>query len=112
MAGKQPLKEFFEDYAGFEFDPSASTTDEWRRLCRFCRWPNRKQDRNHAEREEAYEDFRRAMTQSFNITFGSDDDDADAWGRLCSAAGFSNSPRSLEERKEVSLSPVRFRLAG
>ena len=108
MAGKQPLMEFFEAYAGFVFDPSASTTDEWRRLCRFCRWPTRKEDRNHIEREEAYEDFRRAMIQSFNVTFGSDDNDADAWGPFGSAAGFSNAPRSLEERKKVGLSSIHF----
>ena len=101
MAGKQPLKDFFSNYAGFRFKSSASTWNEWRRLCRHQRWPGRKNDRNHEEREDAFRSFRIALTQSFNETFGQDENDADAWHKLCRAAGIPDIPMSLGQMKEV-----------
>ena len=101
--GNQALREFFSDYPGFKYRPSADSIDEWRRLCRHCGWPSRRNDYHHAEREEAWQDYRRAMTLAFNDTFGNDDCDSEAWAKLCSSAGISDIPRTLEERKSVRI---------
>ena len=103
--GKQALRDFFSGYPGFRYRSSADSIDEWRRLCRHCDWPSRREDYHHAEREEAWQDYRRAMTISFNDTFGNDDCDSEAWAKLCSSAGISNVPRTLAERKAVR-SPI------
>jgi hypothetical protein len=102
MRGNQPLFDFFNKYPGFGYNPSNSSIKEWKRLCRYCGWPTKQERRHHAEREQAYEEFRRAMTLSFNQTFGESDEDGTAWDRLCSSAGISDIPESLQEKKRVS----------
>ena len=42
------------------------------------------------------------MVEAFNVTFGDDEDDIEAWGRMCVLVGMEDIPDTLEARREVS----------
>jgi len=96
-----PLAAFFALYGPFRYDRDTSSHDEYRRLCAFFRWPTRKQQYHHAKRDEAWEGFRIAMVKAFNVTFGDDENDVEAWGRMCVLVGMEHIPDTLVARREV-----------
>ena len=96
-----PLAAFFALYRPFKYNCRASSHNEYRRMCAFYGWPNRKQEPNHIERDEAWERFRIAMVKAFNTTFGDDENDIKAWGRMCKLVGMKHVPDTLEARREV-----------
>lgn len=42
------------------------------------------------------------MVEAFNVTFGEDENDIEAWGRMCVLIGMADVPDTLEARREVS----------
>ena len=96
-----PLAAFFALYHPFKYNPAASSPHEYRRLCAFFGWPTLKQQERHAERDEAWERFRMAMVEAFNKTFGTDENDIEAWGRMCVLVGMEPIPDTLGARREV-----------
>lgn len=42
------------------------------------------------------------MVEAFNVTFGDDENDIEAWGRMCVLVGMEDIPDTLEARREVS----------
>ena len=104
---KDPLAAFFALYTPFEYNRYASSHSEYRRLCALNGWPSRKQKDAHAERDRAWEVFRIAMVEAFNMTFGDDENDIEAWGRMCVLVGMEPIPETLEARREVR-KPILF----
>ena len=96
-----PLAAFFGLYRPFKYNRHASSHDEYRRLCAFRNWPSRGQDLYHAERDEAWEGFRIAMVKAFNMTFGDDENDIEAWGSMCVLVGLERIPETLLARRKV-----------
>lgn len=96
-----PLVAFFALYSPFNYNPSNSAHREYQRLCAFFGWPSHKLEGKHAERE-AWEGFRIAMVKAFNVTFGNDENDIEAWGRMCVLVGIEHIPDTLKARREVS----------
>ena len=41
------------------------------------------------------------MVETFNVTFGHDERDDEAWGRMCVLVDMQNVPESLEARRQV-----------
>ena len=104
LSGKaDPLTAFFCHYPPFRYNPYRGSQDEYRRLCTFMGWPSRKAQSKHDQRDEAWENFRIAMVETFNHTFGHDENDMEAWGRLCVLVGMDRIPKALEGRREVRL---------
>ncbi len=103
-----PLTAFFALYNSFKYNRYASSHDEYRRLCAFFRWPTRKQEYYHAERDEAWEGFRIAMVKAFNMTFGDDENGIEAWKRMCVLVGMEHIPDTLAARREVRKTVVLF----
>ena len=48
------------------------------------------------------------MVEAFNTTFGYDERDIEAWGRMCVLVDMENIPEGLEARRQVSR--TRFHL--
>ena len=99
--GRDPLLAFFALYAPFKYNRRASSHDEFKRLCAFFGWPSHHIEPNHEERKEAWQSFRIAMVQAFNMTFGHDERDVEAWGRMCVLVDMENIPEGLEARRQV-----------
>lgn len=97
-----PLAAFFALYCPFKYNSYNSSHIEFQRLCAFSGWPSQKQDEHHFEREKAWQGFRNAMVEAFNVTFGDDENDIEAWGRMCVLVGMEDIPDTLEARREVS----------
>ena len=45
--------------------------------------------------------FRIAMVEAFNMTFGDDENDIEAWGRMCMLVDVEHIPDTLVARREV-----------
>ena len=96
-----PLAAFFSLHSSFEYNRYSPSHDEYRRLCAFFGWPSRKQEYDHAERDEAWKGFRIAMVKAFNMTFGDDENDMEAWERMCVLVGMEHIPDTLVAQREV-----------
>ena len=96
-----PLASFFALYPPFEYHREAPSHREYRRLCAFFHWPTRKQQKRHSERDEAWDNFRIAMVRAFNMTFGTDENNMEAWGRMCVLVGMIHIPDTLITRRNV-----------
>lgn len=99
---EDPLAAFFAFYSPFKYNSYNPSHVEYQRLCAFSGWPSHKQQEHHYERERAWEGFRIAMVKAFNVTFGNDENDIEAWGRMCELVRMENIPDTLEARREVS----------
>ena len=97
-----PLQAFFTLYTTFKHNRLAASYDEFRRLCSFFRWPSHHVEPDHKERKEAWEGFRIAMVKAFNLTFGHDECDIEAWGRMCALLHMEDIPEGLEARRLVT----------
>ena len=42
------------------------------------------------------------MVKAFNMTFGHDERDIEAWGRMCVLVDMENIPEGLEARRQVN----------
>ncbi|KII91996.1 hypothetical protein PLICRDRAFT_133287 [Plicaturopsis crispa FD-325 SS-3] len=80
--GPNHIREFFERYPPFSYDPSSSIMQEFWRMCDFFHW-----DRQHPKRMEAQESLRIAMTEQFNSTYGTKEDEVTVWENLCRILG-------------------------
>lgn len=98
-----PLQAFFAQYVPFKYNWLASSHDEFKRLCTFFGWPAHYLEPNHEERKKAWESFRIAMVETFNVTFGHDERDDEAWGRMCVLVDMQNVPESLEARRQAMI---------
>ena len=52
------------------------------------------------------------MVKTFNMTFGQDECDVEAWGRMCVLVDMENIPEDLEARRLVNTTGFHFSLAG
>lgn len=52
------------------------------------------------------------MVKAFNMTFGQDECDVEAWGRMCVLVDMENIPEDLEARRLVNTTVFLFSLAG
>ncbi|KDR71048.1 hypothetical protein GALMADRAFT_254207 [Galerina marginata CBS 339.88] len=100
LANDGPLSQFFsQHYPSFIHKPNNVPTHEFSRLC----WAMDLEPHTD-ERTEAYDDFTDALTQEFNLTFGTDVDSITSWQALCARIGISPIPETLEECRQVVMS--------
>ncbi|KAG0705581.1 hypothetical protein DFH29DRAFT_267646 [Suillus ampliporus] len=91
-----PLDIFFAGYSKFGYNPSASASLEFYRMCDEFDW-----DREDEEREKASRDFKDALVQQFNYIYGTDADDLTPWRTLCQIVHISPIPDTLTSCREA-----------
>lgn len=91
-----PLTTFFDQYAGFDYTHSASASSEFRRLCSFNAW-------DRYEKEDARNQYKKALIHEFNLSYGTDVDALESWQLLCTYIGIDPLPDTLEGCKRVCI---------
>ncbi|KAG0705570.1 hypothetical protein DFH29DRAFT_905992 [Suillus ampliporus] len=91
-----PLDTFFAGYSKFEYNPSASASLEFYRMCDEFGW-----DKENKKREKASRDFKDALVQQFNHIYGTDADDLTSWRTLCQIVHISPIPDTLTSCREA-----------
>ena len=95
MARRQgPLVDFFDQYPGFDYNHSASASNEFRRLCNVNAW-------DRYEKDEAREDYKTALIHQFNMNYGTDVNALESWQLLCTYIGIDPLPDTLERCRTV-----------
>lgn len=105
-----PLAAFFATHVPrFKYNPTASASREFYRLCDTFGW-----NRGNPERHCAYEKFKDALVQEFNHLYGTDPDSLTNWQNLCYVVRVDPVPDDLHACREASpRSPFRpFYLAA
>ncbi|KAH6998742.1 hypothetical protein BKA56DRAFT_665297 [Ilyonectria sp. MPI-CAGE-AT-0026] len=88
----EPIDEFFSQYSGFKHKRNAPYWTEFGRLCRHFKWDRR-------ELNEVKAEFKAAMVEQFNTTFGTDEKNLESWQRLCRTLGVGV-PNTLKESRQ------------
>ena len=92
------MEDFFALYSDFDYNPLASSSKEFYRLCDFHEW-----DRNDPERKEAHQKFKAALADDFNHQYGTDVNDLTSWRGLCVALDIVPSPDNIAEAKQARI---------
>ncbi|KAF8148236.1 hypothetical protein B0H34DRAFT_267321 [Crassisporium funariophilum] len=92
-----PLEVFFARYHQFVYNPSASATSEFQRLCNVRKWVH-----GQPVRKAAYDEFKDALTRQFNMNYGTDANDLAAWQTLCASLRIEPIPDKLKDCRLVS----------
>ncbi|KAF2135094.1 uncharacterized protein K452DRAFT_239992 [Aplosporella prunicola CBS 121167] len=95
------IDQFFSQYPTFDYNRNRSPPLEFRRLCRFFGWSRNIEGDYPPEQKAAWADFRVATVLAFNSAFGHDDQDREAWGRICALLGINPIPRKLRDRRKA-----------
>ncbi|KAJ8516570.1 hypothetical protein ONZ45_g6120 [Pleurotus djamor] len=90
--------DFFSGYPEFPYNPNASVTDEFWRMCDYFNWK-----KDDPERQEAHEALKEALVLTFNEKYGTDENDVEAWKKLCRELRFNPIPDTLKACKEAVL---------
>ena len=101
-----PLEAFFANYSSeFRYNPTASASWEFYRLCDELGW-----DKEDSSRKEAHQNFKDALVQQFNVFYGTDVNDLKSWQNLCYVVHIDPIPEDLHACREASrpvlLAPV------
>ncbi|KAI0033373.1 hypothetical protein K488DRAFT_28761, partial [Vararia minispora EC-137] len=93
-----PLDDFFASYPDFSYNPRASATDEFYRMCDEFGWDSK---RNTQKRRKAHQLFKDALVHQFNQTYGTEVNSLRSWQALCEALGLDEIPDTLKDCQEV-----------
>ena len=85
---------FFNKWQEFDYHREAEVIKEFKRLCREKQW-------SPGEREDAKNALRDAMVQRFNEIYGTNEEDLDAWKKLCRDVHVDPIPNTLAECQKV-----------
>lgn len=88
------LVRFFNKWPEFDYYREAELIKEFMRLCREKQWSPK-------ERYNTKEDLRDAMVERFNEIYGTDENDLEAWKKLCRHVHVDPIPDTLDECKKV-----------
>lgn len=96
----EPLEEFFSHYPDFDYDPSASATSEFQRLCKFKGW-----GRKSSQRKGATSAYKTTLIHQFNASYGTNVNDINSWHAMMMHMGIDPLPDTVSACKKVCLSP-------
>ncbi|KAN0082971.1 hypothetical protein V8E55_008766 [Tylopilus felleus] len=92
-----PLEAFFANYSSeFRYNPTASASWEFYRLCDELGW-----DKEDSSRKEAHQNFKDALVQQFNVFYGTDVNDLKSWQNLCYVVRIDPIPEDLHACREA-----------
>lgn len=115
LALETPLDDFFASFPQFKYNPYASVTDEFSRLCLECfAWDSfSKHSKEELKRREDIKDaskrFGRALVDQFLVIFGVEKHSLRAWQTLYEALGVDPLPNTMKECYEVCLLRASYR---
>ena len=89
------LETFFSQYSGYTFDHSLPSTTQFHRMCDAV-------GLNSVKRKEARNAFNDAISQAFNVIYGTEVDNLESWQVLCRVVQMPEIPDNLKECQEVS----------
>ncbi|KZV62994.1 hypothetical protein PENSPDRAFT_758311 [Peniophora sp. CONT] len=107
LALETPLDDFFASFPQFNYNPYASVTDEFSRLCLKCfAWDSfAKHSKEELKRREDIKDaskrFGRALVDQFLVIFGVERHSLRAWQTLYEALGVDPLPNTMKECYEI-----------
>jgi len=93
---------FFALYPTFPYDRTASSPQEFRRMCRQFGWKKQSDDTYPVEQEMAWKSFRIAMVRTFNEAFGEDANAKRSWMHLCTILDIEPAPTKIAKMRSVS----------
>lgn len=96
VAVEHAIRGFFGRFRDFQFNPQAHHRNEFERLCVLRGW-----SREYGAGLGAYRRLQAAEIAEFEVQFGTDPNEPEAWRRLCETAGITPIPRTLDERRQV-----------
>lgn len=88
------IARFFNKWPEFDYDREGEVIKEFKRLCREKCW-------SPEERQDAKSDLRDAMVERFNEIYGTNENDLEAWKKLCKDVHVDPVPNTLDECKMV-----------
>ena len=88
------LLRFFNKWPEFDYHSEAELIREFWRLCREKQW-------SPEERQEIKNDLRDAMVERFNEIYGTDENDLEAWKKLCRQVHVDPIPNTLADCQKV-----------
>lgn len=101
MQHADALDEFFSQYPSFSYNRNVSSTREFYRMRKQFNWVKNDRGEYPPESQAAWHDFRIAMVQTFNDTFGTNAEDRDAWMRIGMRLSIVPLPRELQDLRQV-----------
>ncbi|EXJ53495.1 uncharacterized protein A1O5_13271 [Cladophialophora psammophila CBS 110553] len=96
-----PIDHFFADYPSFDYNRSASSPQEFYRMCDHFHWVKDRRGDYPQERIDAHEAFRLAMVEAFNHNFGTNVDDKTSWESICYLLRIEPLPEDVAEMKKL-----------
>ncbi|KAJ7064902.1 hypothetical protein C8F01DRAFT_983777, partial [Mycena amicta] len=93
------LDEFFATYPTFPYDRTRPVKSQFNAMCTFLQWGTDK--RSRAAQKDAYAAFQDSLVHHFNVKFGKDVDDQQAWVKLCEVLEIHPIPEDVESCREV-----------
>jgi hypothetical protein len=94
---------FFADYPSFNYNRSASSPQEFYRMCDHFHWVKDGRGQYPQGRISAHEAFRLAMVETFNHNFGTNVDDKKSWESICYLLRIKLLPGDIAEMKKVCI---------
>ncbi len=93
----EPLEEFFSSQPSFKYNPCESASQQFQRLCREEGWR-----KGNSKQAVAWGGYLTALVGQFQTSYGTDEDDLDAWHELLKHVGIAKPPDNTEGCKDVS----------
>lgn len=93
----EPLREFFTQYQGFEYNPHESASTQFDRLRTAQGWK-----KGDPDQVKAWEGYLTALVKQFYVSYGKDIEDLAAWHGLLARIGLTELPKSVRSCKKVS----------
>ncbi|KAJ1309452.1 hypothetical protein OPQ81_006228 [Rhizoctonia solani] len=88
------IHQFFSQHTSFKYDPSQPVMSEFYRMIHSEDFPK-------ASQAQAKREIEDALTKDFNLIYGTDVGDLEAWQGLCRVLGFENIPDDLVDCKKL-----------
>lgn len=99
--GKDALDRFFLEYPSFVYNRKASSPQEFHRMSKHFHWTKTADGDYPVECETAWQNFRIAMVETFNGTFGTNSEDRAAWERIGVRLSILPLPQELHDLRQV-----------
>jgi len=93
------IVKFFNKWPEFDYDREAEVITEFKRLCREKQW-------DQEERRDVKDDLRDALVERFNEIYGTNENDLEAWKKLCKDVQVDPVPNTLDECKKVRIPQI------
>lgn len=91
------MDSFYSRYKSFTPNPNVSVIENFQLLTISQGWAP-----GGRARGRAYRNFRNAIIEEFNATYGTDDRDLSSWQNLCRVVGVEPVPETITQCKKVS----------